>query len=378
MVLDQLRKVRKVRNLTIQEVSLRTRIPADCIEAIERGEWNYIGSPTKIKNYITIYARFLNINPAPIVRQFEKAKIYESIPTKSRKEQLIPRRSEQRSSHQRSRSGSMTKPQKIDPPKYINDSDYMDDRENLHKSNSMDPSSKYTKNTTVDAKSKVIPRSKESRQLVASTKVPKDENAPEKEKESPSSVQEYSGENRLSRRTKKKKSLPNNFWFYTGIGIAGIAVIIGTVLFLNGTKSTANEAATASTEDTVTSSAYQSDLRPAIKLLETIEKNNEADIYEISNVNEIEVTLEGKGKVSVNTGGSDASISSLVEGKIEEFHDKQYITVYLGSPQDVHLTVNGFVIDTSNYKGTATFRFQLASGDDNESDQKGEKTSEGE
>jgi len=67
----RLREARVNRSLSIEETAWRTRIRPDLLRALELGEFDAIGHQASVRSHLRSYARFLGMNPAEVVGEFE-------------------------------------------------------------------------------------------------------------------------------------------------------------------------------------------------------------------------------------------------------------------------------------------------------------------
>lgn len=67
---DRLRAVREEQGLTLDEVSIRTRVPKRLLEAIETGDHATLPAPTYSAGFVKAYAQVLGLNPAELSQQF--------------------------------------------------------------------------------------------------------------------------------------------------------------------------------------------------------------------------------------------------------------------------------------------------------------------
>ncbi len=82
MLADERRKLGR----TIADVEAATRIRAARIEALEKEDWDRLPDPAYVKGYIISYAKFLDIDPKPLVERFR-----EQTGTKTAAEQVVAR-----------------------------------------------------------------------------------------------------------------------------------------------------------------------------------------------------------------------------------------------------------------------------------------------
>ncbi len=66
-----LREAREAKGLTLSEVQEQTRISAKFLTAMENGQYDLLPTPVHVKGYLRNYARFLSLDPAPILDRYE-------------------------------------------------------------------------------------------------------------------------------------------------------------------------------------------------------------------------------------------------------------------------------------------------------------------
>ncbi len=64
---DELRAVREARHLSLSEISEQLHIRTVYLEALENEQWAVIGAPVYVRGFLRHYARFLGIDPQPMV-----------------------------------------------------------------------------------------------------------------------------------------------------------------------------------------------------------------------------------------------------------------------------------------------------------------------
>lgn len=67
---DTLREERERRQQTVRQAAEGTRIKPTHIEALERADFSRIASPIYAKGFIKLYAEWLEIDPAPLLREY--------------------------------------------------------------------------------------------------------------------------------------------------------------------------------------------------------------------------------------------------------------------------------------------------------------------
>lgn len=66
-----LREARDTRGLTLSEVQEQTRISQRYLEALEMGDYDLLPSPVHVRGFLRNYARFLNLDPEPLLERYE-------------------------------------------------------------------------------------------------------------------------------------------------------------------------------------------------------------------------------------------------------------------------------------------------------------------
>lgn len=66
-----LREAREAKGLTLSEVQEEIRINAKFLAAMENGQYNLLPTPVHVKGYLRNYARFLSLDPAPLLERYE-------------------------------------------------------------------------------------------------------------------------------------------------------------------------------------------------------------------------------------------------------------------------------------------------------------------
>lgn len=67
----RLRLAREMRQLTVDDVALALRLGPRQVDALERGNWQGLPGQTFIRGFVRNYARFLQIDPAPLMDQLD-------------------------------------------------------------------------------------------------------------------------------------------------------------------------------------------------------------------------------------------------------------------------------------------------------------------
>jgi cytoskeleton protein RodZ len=68
-----LREAREARGLTLPQAQAKTRINLRFLEALENGEYNALPTAVHVRGYLRNYARFLNLDPEPLLERYEAA-----------------------------------------------------------------------------------------------------------------------------------------------------------------------------------------------------------------------------------------------------------------------------------------------------------------
>lgn len=69
-----LRDAREMKGLTVAEAQERTRISAHYLEAMEHGEYHLLPTPVHVRGFLRNYARFLDLDPEPLIERYEASK----------------------------------------------------------------------------------------------------------------------------------------------------------------------------------------------------------------------------------------------------------------------------------------------------------------
>ncbi len=67
-----LREARETKGLTLAEVQSQIRINARFLEALETGEYIILPTPVHVRGFLRNYARFLNLDPQPLLDRYEQ------------------------------------------------------------------------------------------------------------------------------------------------------------------------------------------------------------------------------------------------------------------------------------------------------------------
>ncbi len=69
-----LREARETMGLTLAEAEEKTRINRRFLEALEKGAYHDLPTPVHVRGFLRNYARFLNLDPVPLLERYELAK----------------------------------------------------------------------------------------------------------------------------------------------------------------------------------------------------------------------------------------------------------------------------------------------------------------
>ncbi|MCI0396277.1 MAG: DUF4115 domain-containing protein [Chloroflexi bacterium] len=75
-----LREAREARGLTLAEAQDATRISARFLEALEKTQYEALPTPVHVRGYLRNYARFLGLDPKPLLERYEFSKGRRSSP----------------------------------------------------------------------------------------------------------------------------------------------------------------------------------------------------------------------------------------------------------------------------------------------------------
>ena len=75
-----LQEARENKGLTIEEVQEETRINTTYISALENGEYDVLPSPVHVRGFLRNYARFLDLDPQPLLERYKQSQSYQPAP----------------------------------------------------------------------------------------------------------------------------------------------------------------------------------------------------------------------------------------------------------------------------------------------------------
>lgn len=73
-----LREARETKGLTLAEVEAQTRINRRFLQALEKGEYFLLPTPVHARGFLRNYARFLHLDPQPLLERYELVKQHQS------------------------------------------------------------------------------------------------------------------------------------------------------------------------------------------------------------------------------------------------------------------------------------------------------------
>jgi len=81
---EKLGKIREAKDLSLPHIANKLYLNPHVIEALENGEYSQISSPIFVRGYLRNYAKFLDVDPEPIIEQVNKELGHQPLP------QIIP------------------------------------------------------------------------------------------------------------------------------------------------------------------------------------------------------------------------------------------------------------------------------------------------
>lgn len=79
MMIDELghilREARETKGYTLREVQEKTRINSRFLEALEMGDFERLPTPTHVRGFLRNYARFLGLEPDPLLERYELSQV---------------------------------------------------------------------------------------------------------------------------------------------------------------------------------------------------------------------------------------------------------------------------------------------------------------
>lgn len=83
-----LREAREAQGLTLAQAQAKTRISEKFLEALERGDYTALPTPVHVRGFLRNYARFLDLDPQPLLERYEVSKNYLAPPVPTRSETI--------------------------------------------------------------------------------------------------------------------------------------------------------------------------------------------------------------------------------------------------------------------------------------------------
>ncbi len=78
-----LREARENKGLTLEEAQESTRINARYLNALETGQYDQLPTPVHVRGFLRNYARFLGLDPAPLLERYRYNQTYQAPPVPS-------------------------------------------------------------------------------------------------------------------------------------------------------------------------------------------------------------------------------------------------------------------------------------------------------
>lgn len=182
---------------------------------------------------------------------------------------------------------------------------------------------------------------------------------------------------RMSRKKKKNvfrdllNSMPLPRFFkpqkHVWILLCFLVLLIPAVIFFiswgDSPESKAKEQKTG-VENHISGENQNMDDESDVQLIKPSETNQFGDEYHISNAKEVVVIVEASAESSYRfrAGGPTEEITeegTLQSGETKSFKHPKWISLTIGHPADVKLTVNGHVIDTSGESSEHAYQLRL-------------------
>lgn len=86
-----LQEARETKGLTLEEVQEETRINASYLGALENGDYNALPSPVHVRGFLRNYARFLDLDPEPLLERYKQIGSHQPTPvTNNRNGEISP------------------------------------------------------------------------------------------------------------------------------------------------------------------------------------------------------------------------------------------------------------------------------------------------
>ena len=85
-----LREAREVKGLTLADAQEETRINARFLEALEEGDFEKLPTPVHVRGFLRNYARFLELEPAPLLERYEAHQGRQPLPATTTSTSHVP------------------------------------------------------------------------------------------------------------------------------------------------------------------------------------------------------------------------------------------------------------------------------------------------
>jgi cytoskeletal protein RodZ len=89
-----LKEARKKKNVTASQAAAATRMKVQAIEALERDDFSRMAAPMYARGFIKLYAEYLGLDPAPLIREYTDLHAPKAVENSSRPGKGAPERKE--------------------------------------------------------------------------------------------------------------------------------------------------------------------------------------------------------------------------------------------------------------------------------------------
>lgn len=162
-------------------------------------------------------------------------------------------------------------------------------------------------------------------------------------------------------------------WLVLALAVVGVGIAIWFSLSDTPKADTVTPSTTldASTGDTGDATAFQmpsKEERAQVQLVDPIEANKKMNLYEISNAQQVKLSLVAKKSTmvevrEVDSKGKTLSTKTLKNGDKLDFTHQQGLYIKLNEPMAALLSVNGVTMDTSTEEDEGIYQFRLVKGE---------------
>ncbi|QKI82207.1 helix-turn-helix domain-containing protein [Kroppenstedtia eburnea] len=272
---DRLRQAREEAGLTMEDVQDRTNIQIRFLQALEKGDFSVLPGKFYTRAFLRNYAEFLDLDPTPMIQQFEE------------------------SFQSEADSSPITEEKKPSP--------------------------------VLSRKERYAANKAEGKE--PSLKVPKWFSFPKK----------------------------GYTWLLIGLVLLIPAVTLYFV-FSDVPPEEKKEESTVRAEQRKPSGEKKDTSQ--VRLVKPSETYDYGDVFEVSNAKKVEVTVEADKNTwfRYRPGGPTEKIgeeANLAAGEQKTFVHPEWVSLMIGNPEHVKLTVNGHVIDTSEEKSSHAYQLKL-------------------